>query len=108
MENVLQEVDKFIEEQPWQQEKEDLIKRYRDMRDSGSSAGYSRERYQSEADETIRNIGQMLQTNISNPLQLGAGSTSGGEGQLGKLDDEVRSLGQFINELLGENSNIDG
>ena len=103
-EAVLQEVNRFIASQPWQREKQELIRRFRDMRNASDP-----ESYQREADDTVGTIADMLQANVVVPLREGAGigGTQGralpragvpparGE-QPQALNREIESLHRFI------------
>ncbi|KPJ95767.1 MAG: hypothetical protein AMJ53_02085 [Gammaproteobacteria bacterium SG8_11] len=105
-ESVLKEVNKFIDDKPWEREKRDLIKRYERMRVSPPAEGYSLSRYQQEADDSIREIGKMLRTNIADPLQSSIEEWGGRHRDLGWLKTEIEALNGFIKEwesqLLGK------
>jgi len=93
---VLEDVNKFISQQPWQEEKRDLIKRYRDMRRSPPTEGFSRERYQQEADDTIKKISSLLHKNILTPLEHSVDDLVTDRNSAEQLISEVDSLNQFI------------
>lgn len=95
-EKTLLDVNKFISQQPWQVEKRDLIKRYRDMRRSPPAEGYSRERYQQEADDSINKIAGLLHENVVSPFQQSINKLATGTDGPDKLAREVDSLNQFI------------
>ena len=105
-ESTLKDVARFIEDQPWQKEKNDLIDRYKRMRLSPPAEGYSPERYQREADQTIKEIGRMLDANIALPLQRSAEETAGQHSDLARLNREISSLRRFVvdweNEYIGK------
>jgi hypothetical protein len=104
---VLEDVNKFIDLQPWQKEKKDLIKRYKDMRESPSADSYTRERYQQEANDTINRIAELLQKNILQPLQQSTVGIMSDPDNRDALVREVDSLEQFIadwkNEYINKN-----
>ncbi len=104
---VLKSVDGFISQQPWQQEKKDLINRYKSMRISPPPEGYTRERYQQEADGTINKIADLLTENILNPLQHSIVGTDAVQNIPERLIREVASLDQFIVDWKGETINKD-
>jgi hypothetical protein len=104
---VLEDVNKFIDLQPWQKEKKDLIKRYKDMRESPSADSYTREHYQQEANDTINRIAELLQKNILQPLQQSTVGIMSDPDNRDALVREVDSLEQFIadwkNEYINKN-----
>ncbi|MCK4674943.1 MAG: hypothetical protein KAT61_03440 [Gammaproteobacteria bacterium] len=93
---VLVGVNEFISRKPWQDEKRDLIKRYKDMRDSPPAEGYPRKRYQQEADNTINKIAGVLHKNIFTPLQQSTDGMGTDSANPDVLTREVKSLDQFI------------
>lgn len=96
-EKILNNVSRFISAQPWQQEKEVLIRRYQGMR-----IGHDRASYQREADQTIRNIAAMLHGNIVGPLRQSSGASGGRDRDLGRLSEEIEALSAFIDEWQAE------
>ena len=97
IEDVLNEVNEFIDEQPWQEEKRELIARYREMR-----SGFDRDSYQAEADATIGNIADMLRENVVLPLRQGAGIGDVQDASLQQLNSEIESLDKFIADWQSE------
>lgn len=89
-EAALKDVREFIAKQPWQQNKRDLIQRYRQMR-----TGHGRDDYQREADETVNAISQMLRENIITRLRRGAGNADARDTDGGRLDAQINELDQF-------------
>ena len=101
-ESILKDVNKYIEKRPWQKEKEELIQKYRSMRNDPSSA------HQSVADDTIRKISQMLKTNVLTPLQKsGTAPAEGNQNELVRLNTEIKDLenyvGQWERQYIGKN-----
>lgn len=94
--DVLQDVNKFISQQPWQQEKQALINRYKDMRESPSADGYSRERYQQEANDTINRIVDLSKRNILLPLKQSTVGIVAAPDDHDALIGEVESLEHFF------------
>lgn len=97
VEHVLKDVNEFIDNQPWQREKRDLIARYREMR-----TGFDRDSYQAEADATIENIANMLRESVVLPLRQGADIVDVQGGDLQQLDSEIESLDGFIADWQDE------
>lgn len=68
MENTFNTVQLTLEREPWNEEKERLIRTYRVMRSDRTRVA-SREEIQGEADKTIRTIGGMVTERIIHPLE---------------------------------------
>ena len=106
-EAALANVNRLIEQQPWQKEKQRLIERYQGMR-----TGFDRDSYQAEADGTIRRIADKLREQVVYPLRESAGlptrdqrrsvpTRPTGNGH-GRLANEIESLGTFIDGWQSE------
>lgn len=102
---VLVDVNKFISRQPWQKDKHDLIKRYKNMRISPPAEGYSSERYQQEANDTINKIVDLLHENILTPLQRSTVGMDTEQTNPDRLIREVDSLTQSIVDWKKDNIN---
>jgi len=104
---VLEGVNSYIDKKPWQKEKRDLIERYRRMNSSTPEEGFSRERYQQEADDTINRIDEQLHENVISPLQQSIDGIKTDASRPEKLIGEIGSLNRFIeawkNEYIGKN-----
>ena len=96
-EQKLREVKRFIAAQPWQRDKEELIQRYQQMRE-----GHSRDSYQQEADDTIRNIADTLREKILLPLRQSSAAPDTTRRNLGRMNAEIASLNTFIEEWQNE------
>lgn len=90
---VLEGVNAYISNKPWQKEKQDLIKRYQTMRE-----GYTREQYQQTADNTINTITEGLHDNVLSPLQQSVESLADESARPQQLIQEINSLNQFIDD----------
>ncbi len=99
------DVNKFISQQPWQKDKHDLIKRYKNMRISPPAEGYSSERYQQEANDTINKIVDLLHENILTPLQRSTVGMDTEQTNPDRLIREVDSLTQSIVDWKKDNIN---
>lgn len=100
-ERSLQEINRYIENQPWQTEKQELIERYAALRTSPPPQPIEPDRYQREADTTISNIGRQLQQNIIQPLQASSRTDGTLATGLEELTAEVQGLDQFVGNWVG-------
>lgn len=99
---VLEDVNKYISQQPWQNDKQALIRRYQQMNASPPTEGYSRDQYQQEADATINSITQQLHEQISTPLKHSVVGSSVPAADPDRLNTEVETLNRFIDDWKQE------
>jgi len=95
-------VQKVIAASPWDSDKKELMREYREMNTSGRAL--SLDDYQEKADETVEKIGKMVLDSVSKPFQQFLGD--GSEGVIlpslySKLQELPEVVARWTNENLG-------
>jgi len=99
LDSTLEKVQSAIGAQPWNEEKEKLIRKYREMNTSGSP---SWDEYQGEADSTVSNIGEMVLTTVGQPFRQFTGKESL-ISSMPRLSNELRNLPDVVERWKEEN-----
>jgi hypothetical protein len=96
-------VQNVIAASPWDSDKKDLIREYREMNNSGRAL--SMDNYQVKADETVEKIGKMVLDSVSKPFQqfLGNGFIADKRPSLyTKLKNLPEVVARWTNENMGQ------